>query len=138
MKTICPSPEILLFLFSAVLLFRSTPSQAQTETHPCILYLAQERETIRNRLAKEPYAGWRDQLILQADTVLKTGVSWDGTGVPKIIQAYYAKLLAGAYVFTDSSQVNHKIYGSEAAKALASVPNGSYKNFFSSSFTQSS
>lgn len=132
MKTICPSREILLFVFSAVLLFRSMPSQAQTETHPCILYLAQERETIRNRLVKNPYAGWRDQLILQADTILKTGVPWDGTGVPKITQAYYAKLLASAFVFSDSSQVNHNTYGSEASKALANVPDASFTKYFTS------
>jgi hypothetical protein len=118
-----PDKGTLFFISFAVLFLRSVPSPAQTETHPCILYLAQERDTIRNRLVREPYAGWKNQLISQADIALN---SWNGTGVPKITQAYYSKMLAAAYVFSDSIHPNHYKYGSESAKALAAVPNGSY------------
>lgn len=119
---------ILFFLFMAFPLFLSISESTElTETHPCILYTSQERDTIHNRLSREPYTDWRDQLLLRADTVLNNAVAWDGTTVPKVTQAYYAKLLAGAYAFSNSTREK---YGIEAVKALSAVPNSGFTTYF--------
>ncbi|MFA6470819.1 MAG: heparinase II/III family protein [Candidatus Latescibacterota bacterium] len=125
--------KMLFFFFVSSPLFGSIPvSAALTETHPCILSTSQERETIRSRLSTEPFNGWRDQLLVRADNVLNSALAWDSTAVPKVTQAYYAKLLAGAYMFSESTHANHQNYGDEATKALSAVPNASFTSFFTS------
>ncbi|HUT63497.1 MAG TPA: hypothetical protein VMZ04_06025, partial [Anaerolineae bacterium] len=125
--------SIVLGLYVIIFLSGGTVSFSQTEIHPFILYTHDDVAVINTRRFEEPYDSWFDQLLLEADTILRNAVSWDQTTVPKEIQAYYAKVLAFAYVFTDASMINHTSYGREAALALYYIPRTGYKNTYFSS-----
>ncbi|MFC1574307.1 heparinase II/III family protein, partial [Candidatus Latescibacterota bacterium] len=71
-------------------------------------------------------------LITEADTILGSDISWNQTTVAEVTKAYYTKLLAAAYAFSDTSAVNHDSYGTEAAQALYYIPGSSYKSQFPS------
>ena len=106
--------RLLLIVGTSVLCWSSL-AHSLTETHPFILYTAADYETIIERLEREPYATWYSRLISEANTILDNDVSWNQTTVAEVTKAYYAKLLAAAYAFSDSSAVNHDSYGTEAA-----------------------
>jgi hypothetical protein len=101
------------------------------------LYTAAELPAIRARLDREPYKTWRNMLTAEAEAILSREVDWSGTeeGKPvvrKPLQAYYAKTLAGAYVFSASDSLNRRRYAEEAAKALRFVPAAGFKGPFTS------
>ena len=117
----------------------SFPSETfpQTETHPFILYSPDEMQTIRERLIEEPYASWFERLLNETDSIVQSDISWDSPEVPEETKAYYAKLLAFAYAFSDISNINRTAYGTEAASSLYYIPSGDYPSYVSSDLTSS-
>ena len=107
-------------------------SLSAAETHPIILYTANEINTTTERLSRDPYATWLTRIIQEADEIIQPGISWSDNAIPQSTKGYYAKLLACAHVFADSSLTNHQAYGDEAAKALYYIPGSSFSDSFSS------
>ncbi|MBT4484201.1 MAG: T9SS type A sorting domain-containing protein [Candidatus Latescibacteria bacterium] len=92
-------------------------------------------QTIRERLIEEPYASWFERLLNETDSIVQSDISWDSPEVPEETKAYYAKLLAFAYAFSDISNINRTAYGTEAASSLYYIPSGDYPSYFSSDLT---
>jgi len=122
---------LILSVLCIFYFFTSSLSYSIEETHPFILYTSEDVGLIRERLSQEPYQSWFTTVIREADLILQKKIAWNQTEIPKVTQGYYAKMLAFAYVFTDSSSENHETYGDEAARALYHIPDSDYKNNFS-------
>lgn len=121
--------RLALSIFALALFFASS---VLPETHPVILYTANEAAGVKSRLSREPYSSWFARLMAEADAVLAAGIDWQGSAVAKRIQALDSKLLAAAYALGDSGAANRAAYGAEAAEAFRGVPRTGYKVLFSS------
>ena len=113
-----------MLLLSSIL-----PAHAEAqleEVHPVIIYRAVEVDAIRSRLDGEPYAGWLNRIQTIADDAIDLDISWSGSSPQKEIQAYYAKMMAAAYVFSPADDPRRESWADEAAEALYGIPSGNY------------
>lgn len=101
------------------------------ETHPILLYTGQTIEEIKSRIDEPPYDEWYQRLITEADGILSLEVNWSAKTVRRSTQAYYAKILAAAYVFSDDGNPNHEAYLEEATMSLVRVPDNDFEDAFS-------
>ena len=115
---------ILLLTFAHVFTVILTPlpvgaSNLPPETHPCILYADQEMiDTILDRLTREPYAGWWDEV----DGMLSWIVNINFSTATELQKSRYSKLLAFGYVMTDSL-----LYAEKALEGLSLIdPDGNW------------
>ncbi|MBN1293276.1 MAG: heparinase II/III family protein, partial [Candidatus Latescibacteria bacterium] len=114
------------------LIFLSTTVYAIEETHPFILYTPDSVDTIRERLDREPYTSWFATVIGVADQTLEDNIDWETTTISKTNRGYYAKMLAFAYAFGETSSVNHRLYGEEAAQVLYYIKDSNFNDNYSS------
>jgi len=104
----------------------------QAEIHPSLLYKSGDIDSIKERLSREPYSSWFARLIREADGFLSGTLVWGPGSISLTTQGYRSKILACAYVLSDSSNANRETYALEAARCLYSMPRSSYKNVFPS------
>ncbi len=126
-----------LVLFVAVSLCCRPAFAELVETHPFVLYSADEFEAIRARIDSEPFNGWFEDELEKAEAILALSHSWgDGSEAPET-EAYYAKVLTFSYVFSEGRSDSRDLFAAEAARALAAIPNSSYGSRFSSDLSVS-
>ena len=108
----------------------ATKVSAIEETHPILLYTAQNIDEIKGRLDEPPFDVWYQRLIAEADRILSLEVNWAAKTVPKATQAYYAKMLAAAYAFSENATPNRESYLEEATMSLYRAPDNDFKDEF--------
>lgn len=123
---------IASFIFMFLQMFLSSSSWALEEKHPFILCTQDNVQPVLQRLGTPPYNSWLNRLFKEADRIITHDTDWNSGNVPKYTQAYYSKILAYAFFFSDSTIAGHNIYADEAAKVLYYMPSGNFKNSFSS------
>ena len=128
------SHTILRYTFIIMLCIAAAASAAKVsaieEIHPVLLYTAQNIDEIKGRLDEPPYDEWYQRLITEADRILSLEVNWTAKAVPKATQAYYAKMLAAAYAFSDNTAPNREAYLEEATMSLYCAPDNDFKDEF--------
>ncbi len=93
-------------------------SDLPSETHPCILYEEDDVEDIRDRLTREPYSNWWNTM----QNMLSWIVNINFSNATELEKSRYSKMLAFAYVMTDST-----LYAEKALEGLSLIdPNGNW------------
>ena len=87
-------------------------SELPTERHPVLLYTEEEAPALKDRIIREPYLSWWTDVRSRADAAL----SDDFTGQSEEAKSSSAKLLAFAYVMTDTLG-----YAEKAREALEAI-----------------
>ena len=111
--------EFLALVIAAALCLAESALALPPEQHPSLLYEAEDLPTLRERIARAPYAEWWGTLQSQADQFL----SWDPADVSdQKNRAIDAKMLAFVYALSEETQYAEKAV--EFLRAVSFPPRG--------------